>query len=292
MRSLGDVGIWSRQLRFGDPAAALEAAAELDDLGYGALWIPDIGGPVLDTVARLLAATRRVVVATGVLNVWMHDPQEVAAGQAMLDDLHPGRFLLGLGVGHPTVVDAGEPGRYRQPLEKMRAYLELLDSFIPSEPRPSRILAALGPRMTELAGERTLGVHPFLVPVTHTFDVRDALPPERLVATALSVVVESDLLRSRAIARRDLAAFLELPNYTNTWRRLGFTDADLARGGSDRLVDALYAQGSTERIFERVVEHQEAGADHVCLRVVSDHPGDAHRLPREEWRALADVVIG
>ena len=291
MRPLGPIGIWSRQLRFGDPVEALEAAAELDELGFGALWIPDVGGPVLDTAAALLGATRRAVVATGILNIWMHDPADVAAGQAGLERSHPGRFLLGLGIGHAPIVDAERPGRYRRPLATMRAYLDALDSHMTTAGQPARVLAALGPRMVALAGERTLGVHPYLVPVEHTALVRQVLGPDRLVAPELSVVLEPDHERGREIARNDIQLYLGLPNYTNAWRRLGFTDGDLTGGGSDRLIDALYAVGSAAQIVERTRAHREAGADHVCLRVITAHPDDAERLPRAEWRELAPALL-
>ena len=290
MRQLSPIGIWSRQLRFGDPAQALDAAAELDELGYGALWIPDVGGPVLETVARLLEATRRAVIATGILNVWMHEAAAIAEGHAAIEREHPGRFLLGLGISHAPIVNAEEPGRYQRPLATMRAYLDALDAAAPTVPRPARVLAALGPKMVELAGERTLGIHPYLVPVEHTALVRRALSADRIVAPALSVILEHDPERARAIARDDLELYLGLPNYTNTWRRLGFTDADLGGGGSERLIDALYAWGSTDRIAERVREHHEAGADHVCLRVITARPDDAVWLPLTEWRELAALV--
>ncbi|HZR92455.1 MAG TPA: TIGR03620 family F420-dependent LLM class oxidoreductase [Gaiellaceae bacterium] len=291
MEALGPLGIWSRQLRYGDPAESLEAAAELDELGFDALWIPDVGAPVLDTVEALLAATRGAAVATGILNVWMHDPVEVAARHALLDERHPGRFLLGLGIGHAPLVDARQPGRYRRPLATMRAYLDSLDGHAPAGTAPARVLAALGPKMVALAGERTLGVHPYLVPVEHTRGVRAALGRDRVVAVALSVVLEPDRERARRIARVDLQPYLGLPNYTNTWRRLGYGDADLARG-SDRLLDDLYAYGPPERVAERIADHRRAGADHVCLRVVTGRPDDAEHLPRAEWRVLAEALLG
>lgn len=289
MRPLGAVGIWSRELRFGEPAEAVEAAAELEHLGYGALWIPGgAGGPVLETVEAMLRATRQVVVATAILNVWAHDPAEVAGVHADFDRDHPERFLLGLGVSHAPLVDAEEPGRYRRPLATMRAYLDALEAHAPSGSRPARVLAALGPRMVELARERTLGDHPYLVPVEHTRFVRQALGPDLIVAPELSVVLEPDLERARHEARKDIAFYFTLPNYTNTWKRFGFTDSDLADGGSERLIDALYALGSAEQVAARVREHHDAGADHVCLRVVTN---DLERLPRAEWRELAGAVV-
>ena len=292
MQDLGTVGIWSRQLRFGDPVESLEAAAELEELGFGAQWIPDVGGPVLEAVTGLLEATRRVTIATGILNVWMHEAADVADGQARIHREHPGRFLLGLGISHAPIVDAEEPGRYRRPLETMRAYLDALDAHAPSGQRPARVLAALGPKMIELAAERTLGIHPYLVPVEHTRRAREALGAGRLLAPALSVVLDPDRERGRGIARRDVGVYFGLPNYVNAWRRLGFTDADFAGGGSDRLIDSLYACGTAESVARRVEEHHEAGADHVCLRVVTYHADDATRLPREEWRRIAEVIAG
>jgi probable F420-dependent oxidoreductase len=208
---------------------------------------------------------------------------------AQLDHDFPGRFLLGLGVGHAPLVDADQPGRYQRPLATMRAYLDVLDEHAASNPAPARVVAALAPKMIALAGERTLGVHPYMVPVAHTRLVREALGVGRLVAPELSVVLEPDHGRARQEAREDLALYLTLPNYTSTWKRLGFKDADLNDGGSDRLVDALYALGSVEDVAARVHEHREAGADHVCLRVVTNA---IERLPRPEWRALATALIG
>lgn len=287
---LGPIGIWSRQLRYGDPARSSEAAAELDDIGFDALWFPDTGGSALEAAARLLDATRRAVVATGILNIWLHEPVEVATTQHRLGRENHGRFLLGLGVSHAPLMDAREPGRYKRPLEAMRAYLDALDRATPANCDSARVLGALAPKMVQLAGQRGLGVHPYLTPTEHTALVREALGPDRLVAPALSVVLETDRRRAYEIAREDLATYLNLPNYTNTWRRLGFADADLHGGGSNRLVDAIYACGSAEQIAERVSEHRQAGANHVCLRVV--FAGDPNvRLPVIEWRELAPAVM-
>jgi probable F420-dependent oxidoreductase len=285
---LGPLGIWSRELRFGDPTQAVEAAAELEELGFGALWVPDLGGPVFEAVERLLGATGRVVVATGILNVWMHDAAEVAAAQSDLERRFPGRFLLGLGIGHAALVDDGHPGRYSRPLTTMRRYLDALDAA--SAVGQPRVLAALAPKMLALAAERASGVHPYLVPVEHTRLVRSMLGPGPLLAQELSVVLGDDLGECRGLARRDLEGYLALPNYTNTWRRLGFSDSDLADGGSDRLVEALYALGPPDRIAERVAEYREAGADHVCLRVVVEDPFGSEQLPLDAWRELGALA--
>jgi probable F420-dependent oxidoreductase len=286
---LGSLGIWSRELRFGDPGEIVEAAAELEDLGFGTLWIPDLGGPVFDAVERLLASTQRVAVATGILNVWMHEPDAVAAAQDDLERRYPGRFLLGLGIGHAPIVE-----RYHRPLETMRAFLDALDAARGhghGDDRPPRVLAALAPRMLALAAERARGVHPYLVPVEHTRLVRETLGPGALVAQELTVVLGGDADDCRRRARADLAGYLALPNYVNTWRRLGYGDEDVGEGGSDRLVDALYAYGGIDRIAERVAAYRAAGADHVCLRVVVDDPLRSEQLPLAAWRELAALVV-
>ena len=281
---LDPIGIWGPELRFGDPAEANEIAAELEELGVGAVWIPDVGGPVLESAERLVRATRRLTVATGILNVWMHDATEVATGQERIEREHPRRFLLGLGISHAPIVDAEEPGRYRRPLATMRAYLDALDG-VGTGPR---VLAALGPKMLELARERTLGAHPYLVPVEHTALARETLGPGRILAPELTVVLESDRGHAHELARADIQTYLRLPNYTNAWLSLGYDEGDLADGGSDRLLDALYAWGTLERIGERLREHREAGADHVCFRVVRS---TSEGFPRDEWRALAAAFI-
>jgi probable F420-dependent oxidoreductase len=286
---LGRFGIWSRELRFGDAAESVESAAELEQLGFGTLWIPGgAGGDILDTVETMLEATAAAVVATGILNVWMHDAAAVAEAHAALDEAHPGRFLLGLGISHAPLIDSDETGlRYAKPLETMTAYLDALDAHAPAGTRPQRVLAALAPKMVELAGRRTLGVHPYMVPVEHTRWVRGVLGDDRLVATELSVVLEPEVERARDEARLDLGLYLTLPNYVNTWRRFGFTETDFEAGGSNRLIDALYARGSAGEVADRVREHLDAGASHVCLRVVTN---DLERLPRTEWRELASAL--
>jgi probable F420-dependent oxidoreductase len=285
---LGRYGVWARELRFGDPVEALEAAAELERLGFSALWIPGgDGGDVLECVERMLGATTDAVVSTGILNVWAHDPADVAATEARLETEHGGRFLLGLGIGHPSIIDRDAPGRYRSPVETMTAFLDALDEHTPPGASPRRVLAALAPRMVEVARERTAGVHPYMTPVEHTRWLRELLGPDAIVAPGLGIVLADDSALARSEARLDLALYLTLPNYIRTWRRLGFGDADLADGGSDRLVDALYGLGTPEQVAERVHAHLEAGASHVCVRVVTNQ---LERLAREEWRVLATAL--
>lgn len=282
---LGRIGLWSMDLRFGDPAAISEAATELDEMGYGALWIPGgMGGDLLGDVDRLLAATRKTTVATGILNIWMHEPHDVAAWWHALPETQRGRFLLGLGVSHGATV--GEA--YRKPLSAMQAYLDqLADLSIPSD----RIcLAALGPKMLELARERTRGAHPYLVTPEHTAIARQALGTGPLLAPEQGVVLETDKARARDIARPYVQGYGRLENYANSWRRLGFSEEDIAQT-SDRLVDAVFACGDADHIARRVDAHFAAGADHVCLQVVGADPTSKDVMALlPAWRELAQVL--
>lgn len=283
---IGATGIWSRELRFhAERAEAREAAVELEELGFDALFIPDVGGDVLGSVTELLEATRAIPLATGILNIWMHPAAEVAAGVAAIEQSHPGRFLLGLGASHAAVVDAEGPPRYERPYSAMVDYLDALDAQ-PQAPAP-RILAALGPRMLELARERSDGAHPYLVPPEHTRLAREALGEGRLLAPEVSVLLESDPARALERATAFVSDYLRLPNYTDNLRRLGFGDADLADGGSERLVRALVAFGDEDAIVEGVAAHRAAGADHVTLHVI----GAGETLPREDWRRLAAALL-
>ncbi|WP_181797054.1 LLM class F420-dependent oxidoreductase [Streptomyces sp. WELS2] len=280
--SVGRYGVWSIELRAEDPARRGEldeAAAELEELGYGAIWLG--GNSTADHAAPLLGATRRVVVGTSIQSVWQQDAATTAAGFAGLETAHPGRFALGLGVSHgPRVKE------YRRPYAAMVEYLDELDrAGVPAE---RRVLAALGPRMLELARDRAAGAIPYLTTPEHTEQARRILGAGPLLAPELKVVLESDPGRARETARAYLAHYLELPNYTNNFLRLGFTEADVADGGSDRLVDAVFAWGDESRIRERVTAFHEAGADHVALQVVTEHTGEIP--PRKEWRALAALL--
>ncbi|MCZ0207142.1 LLM class F420-dependent oxidoreductase [Streptomyces achromogenes] len=280
--SVGRYGVWSFELRSEDPARRGEldeAAAELEELGYGAIWLG--GNSTADHAAPLIGATRGVVVGTSIQSVWQQDAATTAAGFDGLETAHPGRFALGLGVSHgPLVKD------YRRPYAAMVEYLDELDrAGVPAE---RRVLAALGPRMLELARDRAAGAIPYLTTPEHTEQAREILGAGPLLAPELKVVLESDPARARETARAYLARYLELPNYTNNFLRLGFTEADVADGGSDRLIDAVFAWGDEARIRERVTAFHEAGADHVALQVVTANTGEA--LPRKEWRALAALL--
>jgi len=270
-------GIWSAALRYGDPAQAAELAAECEELGYTALWVPDGGGEPFADLDRLVAATRTVTVATGVLNVWAQPVESANAWWAARPQADRDRVLLGLGIGHGPRVGP----RWTRPLATMRDYL---DEF--EVPPARRCLAALGPRMLELAGARTCGTHTYLVTPEHTAAARQTLGPSAFVAPEQGVVLESDPATAREIARAELARYATLPNYTTNWLRLGFTESDV-ESLSDRLVDALVVWGDVETITRRLDEHRAAGADHVCVQVIRG--GDVE--PREAWRLLADALV-
>jgi probable F420-dependent oxidoreductase len=285
---LDGTGIWSGQMRYGDPAVIGEAAAELEELGYRAIWIPDVGGDVLGSVELLLRATPGIGVATGILNVWMQDPVEVAGRRASWRDAWQHRFTLGLGVSHAPLIDHGHPGRYTKPYSKMVDFLDMLDGAPVPFPADARVLAALGPRMLGLARDRAAGAHPYFVPPEHVVRARQVLGPEATIAVELAVVLDNDPSSARETARRHTATYVELPNYTNNLRRLGFGDQDFADRGSNRLVDAIVAWGGLDSIVRRVTLMRDAGADHVCVQVI--RPDD--EMPRAEWRRLAKALVG
>ena len=283
---LAGVGVWSSQLRYGDAGEAAEAAAELEELGYTALWIPDVGGPVLDSVGQLLASTKQVVIATGILNLWMHEPSDVAASYASLAATHGERFLLGIGVSHAPLIDSKEPGLYRKPLAATRAYLDALDATEQPVPVANRVLAALGPKMLELAATRSRGAHPYLVTPDHTRYAREHLGDGPLLLPEQTVLLTDDKEQARAVGTDWLRAYLALPNYANNLLRSGFTQDDLT-SVSDRLFDAIIAWGDEEAVLRRVNEHLSAGADHVCVQVLTADPTE---FPREQWRRLAAAL--
>jgi len=278
---LGRVGVWSFHLDRASAREAGEFGRAIEALGYRALWIPEsaVSKEVFAHSALLLAATERLIVATGIANIWARDPVAMRNGERALAEAYPGRFLLGLGVSHePAVRRRG--GKYEKPLAHMRSYLDAMDSARyagpePAEPAP-RVLAALGPKMLELAGSRTAGAHPYFVPVEHTPFARKILGPGPLLAVEQAVVLERDATRAREIARAHMGGYLRLENYANSLRRMGWADSDIA-GPSDALVDAVVAYGDTSALAARVRAHLAGGADHVCVQVLNEDPLPALR---------------
>ncbi|MEU5626308.1 LLM class F420-dependent oxidoreductase [Streptomyces tendae] len=279
--SVGRYGVWSGQLRSEDPAGAAEhaeAAAELERLGYGALWLG--GNTAARHAAPLIGATERIVVGTSIQSIWEHKASEAAAGFAELEVSHPGRFVLGLGVSHAPLAEG-----YRRPYSTMVGYLDELDRA--GMRSGHRVLAALGPKMLDLARDRAAGAIPYLVTPEHTAQARERLGGGPLLAPEFKVVLDADPSSARATARAYLAMYLKLPNYTKNLLNLGFTDADVSGGGSDRLIDAVFAWGDEATVRARIDAFHDAGADHVALQLVED---DMNRLPREGWRRLAALL--
>ena len=286
MTHLTGTGIWSPGLRYGDAGEASEAASELEELGYTGLWLPDVGGDLFGRVEDLLGVTNTAMIATGILNIWFHDARVTAEFHARMSAKHGPRFLVGIGVSHQPLIDMTEPGRYQKPYSSMVSYLDGLDAADPPLSPDDRVLAALGPKMLQLARDRAAGVHPYNVTPEHTRLAREAVGPGKLVLTEQAVALTTDAGAARALGRQHLTHYLNLPNYTNNLRRLGFGDDDFAAGGSDRLVDALVAWGDEDRIAERIREHRDAGADHVCIQAISEEG----MFPMRDWRALAPAV--
>ena len=276
---LGQFGVWTSYRPFGAERAG-EAAKLIEDLGFGTWWVG--GSPHVGDVRPVLGATSTLRAATGILNVWINDPAETAAADAALRAEFPGRFMLGIGIGHPEATS-----EYRRPLAAMRGFLDGLDAAPAPPPPQERCLAALRPRMLDLAAERSAGTHSYFVPVEHTRRARARLGPGRLVAPELACVLDSDPDRAKRIARDYAKLYLGLGNYTANLLDLGFTGQDIAGGGSDRLIDAVIPQGGAEQIAAAARGHLEAGADHVCLQPLGEEG-----IPRRAWTELARVLLG
>ena len=290
---LGRVGIWTFALDLQPVMRAREVAAELEELGYGAVWVPDaVGRDPLVHAALLLGGTDRIAIGTGIAQIYGRDPMTMTGGWKTISEAFPGRFVLGLGVSHQPMVEGLRGQTYGPPLTAMREYLERMDTAIyvaaePTEP-PRRVLAALGPKMLALAAERADGAHPYNVPPEHTARAREILGPAKLLAPEQAVLLETDPVEARRIGREHMAIYLDLPNYMNNLRRFGITDDDIADGGSDRLVDMVVAWGDVDAVRARVRAHLDAGADHVAVQVLTPERGT---LPLDDWRKLAPALL-
>jgi len=285
------VGVWwtSDAWSIGD---ARDAARDIEELGYGSLFYGEAyGKETLTQAGAFLGATERLVVGTGIANIHARDPIAAESGGRTLTALHPGRFVLGLGVSHAPLVERGRGGTYAKPLATMRDYLERMAavdaSVEPGAGRPTRVVAALGPKMIDLAGELTDGVHPYLVTPAQTKVTREALGPDKWVVSEQAVALTTDRETALRRAHAHLEIYSGLPNYRNSWLRQGFDESDLVRGGSERLADALVAHGDVETVAAEITAHLDAGADHVLVQVLGD---ELFADPRPALRELAGAL--
>jgi probable F420-dependent oxidoreductase len=291
---LGRVGLWTFQLDVQPMNRAREAVAELEAIGYGAVWVPEaVGREPFANAALLLSATTELAVCTGIASLHARSAMTMQAGWKTLTEAFPERFLLGIGVSHQPMVEGVHGQNYGdKPYSTMVSYLDALDRGLYLAAPPTtplhRVLAALGPKMLKLSADRGLGAHPYFVPVEHTPVAREALGPDALLAPEQAVVFETDRSAAHEVARRFMATYLRLPNYTNNLKRLGWTDADID-GPSDALIDAIVAWGDDDAIRRRIAAHLDAGANHVCVQVLPHQPT---ALPMAEWKRLADLTAG
>ena len=265
---LGKYGVFGR-------GATPQQAKEIEALGYGAVWVGGSPPAELDWVEPLLAATDTLQVATGIVNIWTAAAGPVAESFHRIDKAYPDRFLLGIGVGHPEATT-----EYKKPIAALTEYLDKLDEY--GVPRQRRVVAALGPRVLELSARRSAGAHPYLTTPEHTAQAREVIGPDAFLAPEHKVVLTTDADKARAVGRKALDIYLNLANYLSNWKRLGFTDDDVAKPGSDALVDAVVAYGSPEQIAARLRAHLDAGADHVPVQVLTS--------PDKLVPALAELV--
>ncbi len=293
---LGRIGIWTGLLDQVPSSRAVELAAELEELGFGSVWIPEaVGRDPFVVAALLLQGTSSIKVATGIANIYARDPMTMANAQRTVAEAFPGRFLLGLGVSHQNLVEDLRNHDYSRPLSYMRHYLARMREslFLAHGPQelPEMVLAALGPKMLALSAEATAGAHPYFVPPEHTAVARDVMGPDAALYPEQMVILDTDPAAARALARKNMALYLGLPNYTNNLRRLGFDQSDIdggpSGGPSDRLVDAIVAWGTPEQVTSRVREHLDAGADHVGVQVLAD----SIDATADGWRTLAPHLL-
>jgi probable F420-dependent oxidoreductase len=291
--NLTGLGIWTAQFDFQPAPVVRDTIQELENLGYNSVWVGEnVGREPISQSAILLAASQRITIATAVANLWARDPLSMAAAHQTLTEAYPQRFILGLGVSHARLVNDTRGLSYGNPLRTTRDYLTAMDTLaqhyraVPAD-NTVRLLAALGPRMLRLAADYTDGAHSYLVSPEHTARARRILGPNKLLVPEQAVILETNKDRAHEIGRRHLRRYLSLPNYTNNLRRLGYADSDLDASGSDRLVNELIAWGTEDAIAERVQQHRQAGANHVCIHVLDP---DFRALPLPQWRRLASII--
>jgi probable F420-dependent oxidoreductase len=268
--SIGKLGVWA----FLDNMTGPDAAAfsqRLEGWGYGALWLPEaVGRDPFSFISYLATHTQKLVFATGIANIYARDAMSMNAIHNTLSELAPGRFVLGMGVSHAPLVSDIRGHEYGKPVKTMRAYLEAMESSLflsvpPSEPAPI-VLAALRTNMLKLSAEKVHGAHPYFVPPEHTARARETLGTDAWLCPEQMVLLETDATKARAVARKHMATYIDLPNYRNNLKEFGFDDTDFNNGGSDKLVDAIVAWGDESSIRKRIQDHWDAGADHVCIQ--------------------------
>ncbi|BCI79996.1 LLM class F420-dependent oxidoreductase [Mycolicibacterium sp. TY66] len=252
---LGRYGVFGR-------GATPQQAAEIEALGYGAIWVGGSPPAELDWVEPLLGATERLKVATGIVNIWTAAAGPVAESFHRINSAYPGRFLLGIGVGHREAI-----AEYKKPLDALTEYLDKLDEY--GVPKEHRVVAALGPQVLKLSARRSAGAHPYLTTPEHTAEARELIGPDAFLAPEHKAILTTDADKARAVGRQALEIYLNLNNYLNSWKRLGFNDSDVAKPGSDELVDAVVAYGTVDAIAARLKQHLDAGADHVPVQVLT-----------------------
>ena len=274
--NIGRLGVWALLDSLSSDAEA-HFARNIENWGYSALWTGEaLGRDVLINSGWLLANTRRLVVASGIANVYARDPMAMAAARTQLQEQSGGRFLLGIGISHAPLVQAVRGHAYARPVATMQAYLQAMAQAKYDAPSPARappiVIAALGPKMLALARDVAAGAHSYNITVQQTAEARGILGPGKLLCVEQKVLLQTDPTEARRIARANLKGYLALPNYVNSWRRAGFDDRDFAGALSDRLIDALVAWGDEEALVDRVRSHWNAGADHVCIQALHADP--------------------
>ena len=295
----GKIGIWTHQLDGVPSQRAREAAKEIEEMGFGAIWIPETAGrdPFVHA-GLLLSATQKIVLATGIASVYSRDALAMASAARTLSEAFANRFLLGVGVSHGPFVEVIRGHTWEKPLEHLSDYIENLKkapfwAYQPEYEAPICI-GALGPKALKLAAESTWGAHPYNVTSEHTAMARETMGKEAFLAPMVAVILETDSSKARELARKDLSIYLDLPNYRNNFLRIGFTEDDLSGGGSDRLLDAIRPWGDMQTISSKIIEHFDAGADHVCVQLVVDQTEQQklqNGLPIKQWQSLAESLL-
>ena len=288
---LGRIGLWTFALDVQPMAKAQEAAAEIDELGFGTVWLPEaVGREIFSSSALILSATKNINVASGIASIAARSAHTMQSGWKTLSEAFPGRFVLALGVSHSHMVTKLHKLSYDKPYSNMVEYLDIMDKSPYAAAAPQapmyRMIGALGPKMLQLSAERTAGAHPYFTTPQHTAEARALLGSKPLIAPEIAVIFETDKDKARETARKFMSIYTRLPNYANNLMRLGFTQDDITNQ-SDKLVDEIVTWGTLDKIAARIKEHHDAGANHVCVQVLTHDPLE---LPMAGWRELSALL--